>query len=224
MQLRLDPKYGAFREEVRTFAQENLPSDIAARSRRGFHGRHEDRRAWTKILSAKGWAGPCWPKECGGPGWDPLQVLIFEEESLLAGAPEVDETGLRLVGAVIYTFGTEEQKRRFLEPTRNADMFWGQGFSEPNAGSDLASLTTRAVRDGDEWVVNGRKIWTTNLQHADYIFCLVKTDPKPSNAASRSSSSMPARRASRSTRSSTSAKAIASTRCSSMMCGRRPTS
>lgn len=178
MQLRIDPSYGAFRDKVRAFVRDHLPADIAARSRRGFHGLHEDRKAWTKILAAKGWAGPSWPKSCGGPGWDPMQVLIFEEECLLAGAPEVDEAGFRLVAPVLYTFGTEEQKRRFLDPTRMADIFWGQGFSEPNAGSDLASLSTRAIRDGDEWVVNGRKIWTTNVHHADYIFCLVKTDPE----------------------------------------------
>lgn len=178
MNLTIDPALDLFRAEVRAFIQDNLPADIAARGRRGFHGRHEDRKAWTKILAAKGWAGPSWPASEGGPGWSPMQMMIFEEEALLAGAPEVDEAGFRLVGPVLYTFGNEEQKRRLLDPIRTGDIFWGQGFSEPNAGSDLVSLSTRAVRDGDEYVVNGRKIWTTNVHHADYIFLLVKTDPE----------------------------------------------
>ena len=177
MDLTLDPAYAVFREEVRAFLDGHLPADMAARGRRGFHGRHEDRRAWTKILAKKGWAGPAWPTDQGGPGWDPMRVMIFEEECVLAGAPEVDEAGFRLVGPVIQTFGTEAQKRRFLDPTRTGDLFWGQGFSEPNAGSDLAALSTRAVRDGDDYVVTGRKIWTTNAHLADYIFLLVKTDP-----------------------------------------------
>lgn len=178
MDLQLDPAYDAFRQEVRVFLAEKLPADMAARSRRGFHGSQEDRRVWTKILAEKGWAGPAWPTSEGGPGWDPMRVMIFEEECLMAGAPEVDEAGFRLVGPVIYTFGTEEQKRRFLDPTRTADLFWGQGFSEPNAGSDLASLSTRAVREGDEYIVNGHKIWTSNVQFAQKIFLLVKTDPE----------------------------------------------
>jgi len=178
MDLMLHPSYEEFRQEVRAFLAEKLPADMAARARRGFHGTQEDRKNWTKILAEKGWAGPAWPVELGGPGWDPMRVMIFEEECLLAGAPEVDVSGFRLVGPVIYTFGNEEQKRRFLAPTRSADIFWGQGFSEPSAGSDLAALSTRAVADGDAYVVNGHKIWTSNVQHADFIFTLVKTAPE----------------------------------------------
>lgn len=178
MELQLDAKYEAFREEVRAFLKEKLPADLAGRASRGFHCSREDRQQWTKILAEKGWAGPTWPTSQGGPGWDPMQIMIFEEECFAAGTPEVDEAGFRLVGPVIYTFGTEEQKRRFLDPTRSGDLFWGQGFSEPNAGSDLGSLSTRAVREGDEYVINGRKTWTSNCQHANKIFLLVKTDPE----------------------------------------------
>jgi acyl-CoA dehydrogenase len=178
MDLVLDPAYAAFRAQVREFLARELPPDMAARNRRGFHGTQEDRKAWTKILARRGWAGPAWPVAHGGPGWDSLRVMIFEEECLLAGTPEVDVGGFRLVGPVIYTFGTEEQKRRFLEPTRTGDLFWAQGFSEPNAGSDLASLTTRAIRDEEGFVVTGQKTWTSNAQYADFIFTLVKTTPE----------------------------------------------
>jgi len=178
MNLELDPADVEFREEVRAFLAEMLDSRVAKRNRRGFHTSCEDKRAWTRILAEKGWAGPAWPKEYGGPGWTDMQVMIFEEECFLAGAPLVDQGGFKLLGPVVWTFGSEEQKRRFLEPTRRGDIFWGQGFSEPNSGSDLASLTTRAVRDGDEYVVNGHKIWTSDAHFADYIFALVKTDPE----------------------------------------------
>lgn len=177
MDLSLDPKYAAFREEVRAWIREHLPPDMAERGLRRFHFRQEDRRAWTQLLAAKGWSAPTWPVAEGGPGWDPLQVMIFEEECLAAGAPELEEAGLRLAGPVIYTFGTEAQKRRYLDPTRAGEMFWGQGFSERGAGSDLASLSTRAVRDGNEYVINGHKLWTSNVQYADKIFLLAKTDP-----------------------------------------------
>jgi alkylation response protein AidB-like acyl-CoA dehydrogenase len=178
MDLQISAEYDLFRDEVRDFLRLSLPPGMAARNLRGFHGTQEDRQAWTRILARKGWSGPAWPAEHGGPGWDPLRVMIFEEECLLAGAPEVDIAGFRLVGPVIYTFGTEEQKGRFLPPTRSGEIFWSQGFSEPNAGSDLASLSTRAVRDGDGYVVDGRKIWTSNAHLSDYIFALVKTAPE----------------------------------------------
>jgi alkylation response protein AidB-like acyl-CoA dehydrogenase len=178
MNLELDPADLEFREGVRAFLSQKLDSTTAERNRRGFHTTCEDKRAWTRILAEKGWSGPAWPIEYGGPGWTDMQVMIFEEECFLAGAPLVDQGGFKLLAPVVWTYGTEEQKRRFLEPTRRGDIFWGQGFSEPNAGSDLASLTTRAVRDGDEYVVNGHKIWTSDGHFADYIFALVKTDPE----------------------------------------------
>lgn len=177
MDLTLEPRYSAFREEVRSWIADNLPADMAERGLRRFHFRQEDRQSWTRMLAAKGWSASTWPVSEGGPGWDALQVMIFEEECLAAGAPELEEAGFRLACPVIYTFGTEEQKRRFLEPTRAGEMFWGQGFSERGAGSDLAALSTRAVRDGNEYVINGHKLWTSNAQYADQLFLLAKTDP-----------------------------------------------
>jgi alkylation response protein AidB-like acyl-CoA dehydrogenase len=179
MKLKLDAAYASFREEVRAFVSSALPADMAERNGRGYHSVPEDRRTWTKILAAKGWSCPRWPVEHGGTGWDDIQVMIFEEECCRGRAPLVDQAGINLVGPVIYTFGTEEQKRRLLPPTRSGEIFWGQGFSEPGSGSDLASLATRAdlTEDGRHYIVNGRKIWTTDVHYADYIFALVKTDP-----------------------------------------------
>lgn len=173
-----DPADLAFREEVRAFLREHLPADMAERSRRGFHFLREDQRAWTKILHAKQWSGPNWPAEWGGTGWSPVRQFIFEEECFAAGAPPIDTSGFKMIGPVIMTFGSEALKREFGPRILNADVFWGQGFSEPNAGSDLASLSTRAVRDGDDYVINGRKIWTSYVETADFIFLLAKTDPK----------------------------------------------
>ena len=177
MQLELDPNEEGFRAEIRAFLAERLPLDMAARNLRCFHTTEDDRRTWTGILAEKGWAGPAWPKAHGGPGWTNRQVMIFEEECYLAGAPLVDQGGFKLLAPVVWTFGAEDQKARFLEPTRRGEMMWGQGFSEPNAGSDLAALSTRAVRDGDDYVITGHKIWTSDAQYADQIFALVKTDP-----------------------------------------------
>jgi alkylation response protein AidB-like acyl-CoA dehydrogenase len=181
MKLKLETSYERFRGEVRKFISAELPADMAARNGRGFHSVPEDRRAWTRILAAKGWSCPRWPIEHGGTGWDDIQVMIFEEELFRGHAPLVDQAGINLVGPVIYTFGSEDQKRRFLPPTRSGEIFWGQGFSEPGSGSDLASLSTRADRvsdgGGDYLLVNGRKIWTTDVHYSDYIFVLVRTDP-----------------------------------------------
>ncbi len=177
MNLEFDPSDEAFRQEVRAFLKEKLPPDMAERNSRGYHQTGRDRQRWTQILAEKGWSAQNWPVEYGGTGFSHIQQLIYEEEAYYAGAPFVDIMGFKLVGPVIYTFGTEEQKRRFLGPIRRGEISWGQGFSEPNAGSDLASLTTRADRDGDHYVINGRKIWTSEAQYSDYIFALVKTDP-----------------------------------------------
>jgi len=128
------------------------------------------------MLHAKGWGGPSWPAQFGGPGWNPVRQYIFEEESAAAGAPRAIPFGLKMVAPVIMAFGSPLQQQRFLPRILSADDWWCQGYSEPGAGSDLASLKTRAVRDGDHYVVNGQKTWTTLGQYADWIFCLVRTD------------------------------------------------
>ncbi|UTW12408.1 acyl-CoA dehydrogenase family protein [Marinobacterium rhizophilum] len=168
----------AFREEVRTFLQQELPTDIACKVKNDKYLDRSDYVTWNRILFDKGWSTPSWPQQYGGCTWSAIQKYIFEEECFLAGAPRIWPFGIGMVGPVIYTFGSEEQKARFLPGIRSGDVWWCQGFSEPNAGSDLASLNTRAVRDGDHYVVNGQKTWTTMGQYADWIFCLVRTDPE----------------------------------------------
>jgi len=167
----------AFREEIRAFVKEKLPADIRDKVDHGQPLTKEEAVRWQKILYAKGWIAPNWPVEYGGTGWTPTQMYIFDDEMGAAGAPPVVPFGLKMVAPVIYTFGTEEQKKRFLPDILASNVWWCQGYSEPASGSDLASLTTRAVRDGDHYVVNGIKAWTTLGQHADWIFCLVRTDP-----------------------------------------------
>jgi len=166
----------AFRAEVRAFLREKLPPAMAARTLRGYHGSKADMIGWTRILHERGWSAPHWPRAHGGPGWTPLQRHLFEEECALAGAPGTCTSALLLVAPVIYTFGTAAQCAQHLPPILRGDAWWGQGFSEPNAGSDLASLKTRAERDGDHYVVNGQKTWTTEGHYADWLFCLVRTD------------------------------------------------
>ena len=165
----------SFRADVRRYVSGSLPADIARRARTGLHTAKRDQEQWGRILHARGWSAPGWPVEWGGQGWSARQLQIFDEECYLLGAPEISWNGIRLVGPVIYTFGSDAQKQRFLPPTLAWDIFWGQGFSEPDAGSDLASLKTRAIRDGDEYVVNGSKIWMTDGHFADWLFCLVRT-------------------------------------------------
>ena len=140
--------------------------------------RKEDTVTWQRILNQRSWAAYNWPKEYGGPGWTPVQRMIFLEENQLAPAPEVSSFNITMIGPVLIQFGTEEQKHRFLPRAANIDDWWCQGFSEPGAGSDLASLKTAAKRDGDHYVVNGQKIWTSTAHHADWCFCLVRTDPQ----------------------------------------------
>jgi alkylation response protein AidB-like acyl-CoA dehydrogenase len=167
----------AFREEVRSFVAEKLPDDIREKVDQGIPLAKNDAVRWQKLLYEKGWIAPNWPVEYGGTGWSATQMYIFDDEMGAAGAPPVVPFGLKMVAPVIYTFGTEEQKKRFLPDILASNVWWCQGYSEPASGSDLASLTTRAVRDGDHYVVNGIKAWTTLGQHADWIFCLVRTDP-----------------------------------------------
>ncbi len=166
----------AFRDDVRAFLRDNLPADIARRNARGYHPPKDDLKRWQAILHAKGWSAPAWPAEWGGPGWSPIQQFIFEDECALADAPLPSPFGLKLVGPVIYTFGSDDQKRRYLPKILSGETFWCQGFSEPGAGSDLASLQTRADLEGDTFVVNGRKIWTTEAHFADMMFCLARTE------------------------------------------------
>ncbi len=177
MDLRFTDEEVAFRAEVREFFAKALPEKIRRKMEDGRSLAKEDIVTWQRILAAKGWAVPFWPIEYGGTGWSPMQQYIFLEEMQQAPAPQPLQFGVNMVGPVIYTFGTESQKRRFLPRIVNLDDWWCQGFSEPGAGSDLASLKTSAKRDDSHYVVNGQKTWTTLAQYADWIFCLVRTDP-----------------------------------------------
>ena len=177
MDLRFTPEENAFRQEVRAFFKENLDPKVHAKLIEGRHASKQDLIDWTRTLNKHGWGVPHWPVEYGGTGWSPVQQYIFLEELQGFPAPAPLAFGVNMVGPVIYTFGSEEQKSHYLPRIANLDDWWCQGFSEPGSGSDLASLRTTAVRDGDEYVVNGQKTWTTLAQHADWIFCLVRTDP-----------------------------------------------
>ena len=176
MDLRFTPDEIAFRDEVQTFLAQNLPEEVRRRIVDGEVVNKQDLVDWSRTLNAKGWAVPHWPVEYGGTGWDPMRQYIFLEETQKWPAPQPLAFGVNMVGPVIYTFGNEAQKKRFLPAIANLDDWWCQGFSEPGAGSDLASLRTRAVRDGDHYIVNGQKTWTTLAQYADWIFCLVRTN------------------------------------------------
>lgn len=166
-----------FRSSVRDFLVKNLTQTfmLGQRYATEMYPEPEFSRPWLKLLAKQGWSVPLWPKEWGGTGWSPLQRFIFEHECAQAGAPLVHPMGVRLVGPVILRFGTEEQKNEFLPPISKGDNYWCQGFSEPGAGSDLASLRLQAVKDGDDYVLNGSKIWTTHAHHADWMFALVRT-------------------------------------------------
>jgi alkylation response protein AidB-like acyl-CoA dehydrogenase len=178
MDLRLTADELAFRDQLRAFFRDNLPGDIRERMRLGHGPSKENIVTWQRILNRRSWAAYNWPKEYGGPGWTPVQRMIFLEENQLAPAPEVSSFNITMIGPVLIQFGTEEQKQRFLPRAANIDDWWCQGFSEPGAGSDLASLKTAAKRDGGDYVVNGQKIWTSTAHHADWCFCLVRTDPQ----------------------------------------------
>jgi acyl-CoA dehydrogenase len=174
----LSPIHRAFRDEVRAFLAEALTPDLrrgAARTT-GVFAEPDIARPWQAALARKGWLQYFWPKEHSGPGWSAIQRWIFENECARAGAPALPVMGLKLLGPVVYTFGSAEQQTRFLPPLLTGEHVWAQGFSEPGAGSDLASLRTRALRDGDDYIVTGQKIWTTQAHHANWMFALVRTD------------------------------------------------
>src|ERR671912_1619730 len=177
MRLQLSPELEAFREEMRTFFTTQVPQEIRDHVAAHRELTKEQYVESQRVLNAAGLAVPHWPVEHGGRDWTPLQRHIWREEMQLAHVPEPLAFNTSMIGPVIAAFGNQEQKERFLAKTANLDIWWCQGFSEPDAGSDLASLRTTAVRDGDDWVVNGQKTWTTLGQYADWIFCLVRTDP-----------------------------------------------
>jgi alkylation response protein AidB-like acyl-CoA dehydrogenase len=176
MDLSYSPEEEAFRQEVRSWLAGNLPTDIRDKVVGYQHLAKEDFIRWHKILAAKGWSVPHWPVETGGTGWNITQRYIYDEEFGLAGAPGLPPFGPAMCASVLHKFGTAEQKARFLPRIREGDDFWVQGYSEPGAGSDLAGLKCRADKQGDQYVVNGQKIWTTLGHYGDWIFCLVRTD------------------------------------------------
>jgi len=177
MRLQLSPEDLAFREEMRTFFTTQVPQSIRDTVAAGRDLARDQYVETQRILNAAGLAVPHWPAEWGGRDWTPLQRHIWREEMQLACVPEPLAFNASMIGPVLAAFGSQEQKERFLPATANLDIWWCQGFSEPDAGSDLASLRTTAVREGDEYIVNGQKTWTTLGQYADWIFCLVRTDP-----------------------------------------------
>ena len=181
MDLLLSDEQRAFRQAVRAFLGTALTEEMKAGQRCsvGPYPEPEASRAWQRVLAEQGWAAPSWPVDHGGPGWTAIERFIFESESALAGAPIVYPIGIRLVGPVVMKFGTVAQQQRWLPAILSADDHWCQGFSEPGAGSDLASLATRAVADGDYYVVNGSKLWTTHAHHSNWMFALVRTADTP---------------------------------------------
>jgi alkylation response protein AidB-like acyl-CoA dehydrogenase len=178
MDLQFSPEENAFREEVRSFVAAQLPAAIRHKVTNGMHLTRDEHVQWQRILHRRGWGGPGWPKEFGGPGWTPAEYYIFEEECAAGGAPRLISFGLKMLAPVLMAFGSPAQQQRYLPKIMSAEEWWCQGYSEPGSGSDLASVKTRAVRDGDHYIVNGQKTWTTLGQYADWIFCLVRTDPE----------------------------------------------
>ena len=166
----------AFRDQVRAFLDANLPADLQRKVQNHKRLAKSDYVRWHKIVAKQGWVATGWPVEYGGTGWSPVQRHLWEEECARAGTPPILPFGVAMVAPVIMAFGNEAQKRHYLPRILNCDDWWCQGYSEPGAGSDLASLKTRAERQGDHYLVNGQKTWTTLAQHADMIFCLVRTD------------------------------------------------
>ncbi|MEQ9518690.1 MAG: acyl-CoA dehydrogenase family protein [Parvibaculum sp.] len=178
MDLALKPEDAAFREEVRAFLDENLTAEMreGGRLTTSVFTEYPDNIGWHKVLHQKGWVAPSWPKEYGGTGWTDMQKYIFSSECARAETPHLSPMGLRMCGPMLMKFGTDEQKAFYLPRILSGEDYWCQGYSEPESGSDLASLQCKAVRDGDHYVINGTKIWTTHAHFANRMFCLVRTD------------------------------------------------
>jgi len=168
----------AFQADIRQWLTDRLPADLVERVQSSKRLPREDYLAWHAILRERGFLAQMWPVEYGGTGWTAAEKAIFDEECVAAGAPRISPFGLNMLGPVLIRYGSQAQKDYYLPRILNDDDFWCQGYSEPGAGSDLASVKTRAVRDGDEWVINGQKTWTTFAHFADHIFCLCRTDPE----------------------------------------------
>ena len=176
MDLRFTADELAFRDEVRAFFSAALTPDLRKRCKSGIHAGKSAMVDWVQILHARGWSVPHWPVQWGGTGWEPVRQYIFQDEMQQAGAPQVLPFGASMVGPVIIQLGSEAQKQHFLPRIASLEHWWCQGFSEPGAGSDLAGLKTSARLEGEHYIVNGQKTWTTLAQYADWIFCLVRTD------------------------------------------------
>jgi hypothetical protein len=178
MDLTWTPQELAFREEVREFVRLRLPAELRAKTFAHQRMKREEYILWHQLLAERGWGAPTWPKEFGGTGWSSLQRLIFEIETYAAGAPRLIPFGLSMIGPVLMKFGNQKQKDYYLPRIISMQDWWCQGYSEPGSGSDLASLKTKAEVVGNEFVINGQKTWTTLAHHADWMFCLVRTDPE----------------------------------------------
>jgi alkylation response protein AidB-like acyl-CoA dehydrogenase len=175
MDLAFTPEEEQFRRDIRSWVRANLPEKISHKVHNALRLSRDDQQDWAKILGKKGWLGYGWPKEFGGPGWNAVQKHLFEEECALAGAPRIIPFGPVMVAPVIMAFGSPEQQKRHLPGIGSGEVWWSQGYSEPGSGSDLASLKCRAERQGDHYIVNGQKTWTTLGQYGEWIFCLVRT-------------------------------------------------
>ena len=178
MDLAFTPEEQKFADDVRTFVRANLPADVRDKVKNGKHLGRDDYMRWQQALGKKGWLVYTWPKKHGGPGFTPAERYIFENICAEEYAPGIIPFGTKMVGPVIYTFGSEEQKAKYLPAIRESTVWWCQGYSEPGSGSDLASLRTKADKEGDHYIVNGSKTWNTMGHWADWIFCLVRTDSK----------------------------------------------
>ena len=175
MDLAFTPEELAFRDEIRAWVKDHLPQDIAAKVHQAQRLSRDDMQRWAKILGQKGWLGYGWPKQFGGPSWTAVQKHLFEEECAMAGAPRIVPFGPVMVAPVIMAYGSKEQQERFLPGIASGEVWWSQGYSEPGAGSDLASVRTKAERQGDKYIVNGQKTWTTLGQYGEWMFNLVRT-------------------------------------------------
>lgn len=182
MKLKFTPEEENFRLEVRAFVKAHLPESIRRKVELGLRLEHQDYVTWFRILESRGWLTPNWPREHGGTGWSHVQKYLFDEETLLAGAPRIIASGIQMLGPVLIAFGTEDQKKKYLPDIRQSNTWWAQGFSEPGAGSDLAAVRTTAVLepDGKHFVVNGHKVWTSYAHWCSMMFALVRTDPQAS--------------------------------------------